>query len=78
MIADPPSLAVRMLMWRLSPEWRDFILGDLEEEFRVRAGTSLPAARRWFWRQAVRCQRFSRSRSAPACCRRGAPRGSIR
>jgi predicted permease len=44
-----------MLMWRVSPEWRDFVLGDLEEEFRARADVALPAARRWFWRQTFRC-----------------------
>jgi predicted permease len=43
-----------MLTRRLPAEWRDFILGDLEEEFRARAGTSVPAARRWFWNQALR------------------------
>jgi putative ABC transport system permease protein len=51
----PPALAVRMLTWRLAPEWHDFILGDLEEEFRARAVASPAAARRWFWRQALRC-----------------------
>ena len=43
---QPPILAVRMLSWRLSPEWRDFVLGDLEEEFRARAdrvGAGRPA-----------------------------------
>jgi predicted permease len=44
-----------MLTWRLAPEWRDFVLGDLEEEFGARAAASVPAARRWFWRQALRC-----------------------
>ena len=51
----PPQLAVRLLAWRLSPDWRDFVLGDLEEEFGARAALSAPAARRWFWRQALRC-----------------------
>ena len=55
MTHDLPRLAVRLLSWRLAPEWRDFVLGDLEEEFRARAETSGPAARRWLWRQAVRC-----------------------
>jgi MacB-like protein len=54
-IPQPPALAVRLLAWRLSAEWRDFILGDLEEEFLARAATSVPAARRWFWRQTLRC-----------------------
>jgi predicted permease len=44
-----------MLAWRLPDEWRDFVLGDLEEEFRLRAATSPALARRWFWRQTIRC-----------------------
>ncbi len=44
-----------MLTWRLPPAWHDYVLGDLEEEFRARAAASEPAARRWFWRQALRC-----------------------
>nr|MBA2304481.1 ABC transporter permease [Acidobacteriota bacterium] len=55
MIPAPPSLPARLLAWRLSPEWRDYVLGDLEEEFRVRAAASPRAARRWYWRQALRC-----------------------
>jgi hypothetical protein len=53
---QPPDLAARLLSRRLSPEWRDYVLGDLEEEFRARAAQSAPAARRWYWRQALRCQ----------------------
>ena len=55
MIQRPPALAVRLLTRRVSPEWRDFVLGDLEEEFQARAAVSPSAARRWFWRQAIRC-----------------------
>jgi putative ABC transport system permease protein len=51
----PPDFAARLLSRRLSPEWRDYVLGDLEEEFRARAARSAPAARRWYWRQALRC-----------------------
>jgi predicted permease len=64
-----PRLAVSLLARRLSGEWREFVLGDLEEEFQTRASTSPPAARRWFWRQALRCLAApppSRSRSLPA------------
>ena len=52
---EPPRLAVRLLARRLPGAWREFVLGDLEEEFRVRAAASAPAARRWFWHQTVRC-----------------------
>ncbi|HUR19414.1 MAG TPA: ABC transporter permease, partial [Vicinamibacterales bacterium] len=55
MTHQPPALAVRLLIWRLPPEWKDFVLGDLEEEFLARAKTAPAAARRWFWRQALRC-----------------------
>jgi predicted permease len=55
MKSDPPRLAVWLLSQRLSPVWLDFVLGDLEEEFRLRSATSVPAARRWFWRQTLRC-----------------------
>ena len=50
-----PRLALWLLARRLSAEWRDFVIGDLEEEFRARCDVSAPAARRWFWWQAVRC-----------------------
>jgi putative ABC transport system permease protein len=53
--AAPPGLAVLLLTWRLSPEWRDFVLGDLEEEFLARAGASPRRAHLWYWRQALRC-----------------------
>lgn len=50
----PPKLAVRLVSLRLAPEWRDYVLGDLEEEFAARSRRSVPAARRWYWSQAVR------------------------
>ena len=53
--ADPPPLAVWLLTKRLSAEWREFVLGDLEEEFATRCGQSPFAARAWFWWQAIRC-----------------------
>ena len=55
MTARPPRFAGRLLSGRLAPEWRDFVLGDLEEEFRARAAASPFAARLWYWRQALRC-----------------------
>jgi hypothetical protein len=30
---SPPSLPALLLARRLSPEWREYVLGDLEEEF---------------------------------------------
>ena len=32
-----PRVAAQLLALRLPAEWRDFVLGDLEEEFRARA-----------------------------------------
>jgi len=51
----PPALAVWLLKRRLSGDWQEFVLGDLEEEFHSRAAESPSAARRWFWRQAIHC-----------------------
>jgi len=52
---DVPRLAVSLLTRRLSGEWRDFVLGDLEEEFHARCAVSPSAARRWLWWQTIRC-----------------------
>lgn len=52
---DPPRLAIGLLTWRLSAEWCDFVVGDLEEEFRTRSGRSPIAAHAWFWWQTLRC-----------------------
>ena len=57
----PPRLAIWLLTIRLSAEWRDFVVGDLEEEFATRSelaarsGVSPVAARAWFWWQTIRC-----------------------
>jgi predicted permease len=51
----PPRLAIWLLTRRLSPEWRDFVVGDLEEEFATRVGSSRLSAHLWFWRQTLRC-----------------------
>jgi putative ABC transport system permease protein len=51
----PPRLAAWLLTMRLPASWRDFVLGDLEEEFQARAAVSSASARRWYWRQALRC-----------------------
>lgn len=58
MSATPPRVAARMLAWRLPAEWRDYILGDLEEEFHARVAAAPGPARWWYWRQAVRCLAF--------------------
>jgi len=52
---SPPPVALWLLARRLPAEWRDFVLGDLEEEFHLRCAMSLPSARRWFWWQTIRC-----------------------
>ena len=52
---DAPRLAIWLLTRRLSTEWRDFVVGDLEEEFRTRSGDSPVAGHAWFWWQTVRC-----------------------
>jgi putative ABC transport system permease protein len=52
---DPPRLAIWLLTRRLSAEWRDFVVGDLEEEFATRSGSSPVAAHFWLWWQTMRC-----------------------
>jgi predicted permease len=52
---DPPRLAIWLLTKRLSAEWREFVVGDLEEEFATRSGGSPVAAHAWFWWQTMRC-----------------------
>jgi putative ABC transport system permease protein len=53
--ANPPRLAVWLLTRRTPLAWREFVLGDLEEEFRARHAFAPRAAHRWFWRQTLRC-----------------------
>jgi len=53
-----PRLASWLLARRLSSDWREFVLGDLHEEFAERARRSPFHARLWFWRQAIRCLAF--------------------
>jgi predicted permease len=54
-VIQPPRLASWLLLRRVPPAWREFVAGDLEEEFRARAAADPAAASRWFWRQAIRC-----------------------
>ena len=51
----PPRFAILLLTLRLRAEWRDFIVGDLVEEFQKRSDASPARARLWFWRQTLRC-----------------------
>ena len=51
---DPPLLARWIVSVALPERYRDNQLGDLAEEFRALAETrGEPAARRWYWSQAV-------------------------
>jgi hypothetical protein len=52
---DPPRLAIWLLTRRLLVEWRDFVIGDLEEEFGRQSGDSPVAGHAWFWWQTMRC-----------------------
>jgi putative ABC transport system permease protein len=49
------KLAIWLLTMRLSAEWRDFVIGDLEEEFATRSSESPFAAHAWLWWQTMRC-----------------------
>ena len=66
MTGRPPRLALWLLTRRVSSEWRDFVIGDLAEEFVTRQAVAPGAARRWFWRQTIR----SLFRRLPASDRR--------
>src|SRR4029079_11230800 len=52
---SPPTLAERLVAATVGDaSWRDSILGDLREEFRLMAQRhGSRAARRWYWRHAV-------------------------
>src|SRR5262249_32289689 len=64
----PPPLAQWLMERSLVPADRTAVLGDLHEEFLMRAATDgLPRARRWYWRAALR--------SLPAHLRRAAAHG---
>jgi predicted permease len=52
---NPPRLAIWLLTRRLSAEWRDFVVGDLQEEFATRSADSPAAGHAWFWWQTIRC-----------------------
>ena len=51
----PPRVATWLLAMRLHDEWRDFVVGDLAEEYATRRAASRLAAHVWFWWQNLRC-----------------------
>lgn len=66
---SPPRSAERLLRLAIrKDEWREAVTGDLREEFSAIAERSgLPAARRWYWRQAMGLgARFAAGRLVPA------------
>ena len=51
---NPPERGERLVKWSLAPWERPAVMGDLQEEFRDLAATAgEPAARKWYWRQAI-------------------------
>ena len=71
--SPPPRAAERMLRAAIrNPEWREAIVGDLQEEFvSIAARRGVAVARRWYWRQALLLSlRFAAGRVRP-----GAPHG---
>jgi putative ABC transport system permease protein len=70
----PPRLAEWLVSRVVSHDRRDFVLGDLEEEFTARAAVDPRDARRWYWRQAIRCMGGSPAVTIPdASPRRSTP-----
>jgi putative ABC transport system permease protein len=49
----PPRLAERLLERTVPEQAREFLLGDLREQFSHRAASGVGRARRWYWRQAL-------------------------
>ncbi len=54
---EPPPLAAWLATRRVPVVEREFLIGDLNEEFheRARGAAGRKGATRWYWRQAVRC-----------------------
>lgn len=62
----PPLLAQRLIEWRFGADAAESIVGDLTEEFALRAARDgASAARRWFWRQACLSSMARRRSAAP-------------
>ena len=51
--ARPPWLANRLLVWTTPKHHRDYVLGDLYEEFESRCETDHQHAHGWFWQQCL-------------------------
>ena len=51
----PPKAARWLLEWLLPEKIREFVMGDLEEDFRrlVHSNSGLRFARKWYWRQVA-------------------------
>jgi predicted permease len=50
-----PRWTVALISLRLADPWREFVLGDLAEEYAARAATAPALARRWLAWQTLRC-----------------------
>jgi putative ABC transport system permease protein len=52
---NPPKAARWLLEWLLPEKIREFVMGDLEEEFQrlVHSNSGLRFARKWYWRQVA-------------------------
>ena len=66
----PPRLAQALCRWLVKTPEREFILGDIEEEFHdvIARKHSALQARRWYWRStiaSIRAARRARQRSRP-------------
>jgi putative ABC transport system permease protein len=66
--SPPPRAAERLLRAAIrNAEWREAIVGDLQEEFAsIALRRGLAVARRWYWRQALLLSlRFTAGRATP-------------
>ena len=50
----PPLLAHKLLAFRIPPEHREYVMGDVDERFTAKVELcGLSAARKWYWRETV-------------------------